>query len=198
MIAKWIARQELPRLAELWVKGLALDWKAFHAVPPRRLALPQYPFARERYWIDDADVLFQSDRATGLSRYLLTMLDGLESESAGKVAVILTAMNPNHLPPALLRSGRVELWLETRLPAQAARARHRLERQSAHARQPVELERIARQRRAVGPRHQGDVVAPRRQRLAGGHRLQAVGAFDRKARVGEVQHRRQRHRLPDW
>jgi transitional endoplasmic reticulum ATPase len=73
-------------------------------------------------FIDDADVLFRSDRATGLSRYLLTMLDGLESESAGKVAVILTAMNPNHLPPALLRSGRVELWLETRLPAQAARA----------------------------------------------------------------------------
>ena len=73
-------------------------------------------------FIDDADVLFQSDRATGLSRYLLTMLDGLESESAGKVAVILTAMNPNHLPPALLRSGRVELWLETKRPDEAARA----------------------------------------------------------------------------
>jgi len=73
-------------------------------------------------FIDDADVLFQSDRATGLSRYLLTMLDGLESESAGKVAVILTAMNPNHLPPALLRSGRVELWLETSLPDETARA----------------------------------------------------------------------------
>jgi len=73
-------------------------------------------------FIDDADVLFQSDRATGLSRYLLTMLDGLESESAGKVAVILTAMNPNHLPPALLRSGRVELWLETSLPDEDARA----------------------------------------------------------------------------
>jgi SpoVK/Ycf46/Vps4 family AAA+-type ATPase len=73
-------------------------------------------------FIDDADVLFQSDRGTGLGRYLLTMLDGLESETAGKVAVILTAMNPNHLPPALLRSGRVELWLETKAPAQGPRA----------------------------------------------------------------------------
>jgi hypothetical protein len=73
-------------------------------------------------FIDDADVLFQSDRGTGLGRYLLTMLDGLESESAGKVAVILTAMEPNHLPAALLRSGRVELWLETKPPALEARA----------------------------------------------------------------------------
>lgn len=72
-------------------------------------------------FIDDADVLFQSDRSTGLSRYLLTMLDGLESETAGKVAVIMTAMDPNHMPPAVLRSGRVELWLETRLPNARAR-----------------------------------------------------------------------------
>jgi ATP-dependent 26S proteasome regulatory subunit len=73
-------------------------------------------------FIDDADVLFQSDRASGLSRYLLTMLDGLESETSGKVAVIMTAMNPNHMPPALLRSGRVELWIETRPPSDSVRA----------------------------------------------------------------------------
>jgi transitional endoplasmic reticulum ATPase len=73
-------------------------------------------------FIDDADVLFQSDRSTGLGRYLLSLLDGLESESSGKVAVILTAMNPNLLPPALLRSGRVELWLETCLPSAEVRA----------------------------------------------------------------------------
>lgn len=73
-------------------------------------------------FIDDADVLFQSDRATGLSRYLLTMLDGLESETAGKVAVIMTAMDPNHMPPPLLRSGRVELWIETKPPSDKVRA----------------------------------------------------------------------------
>lgn len=73
-------------------------------------------------FIDDADVLFQSDRSTSLNRYLLTMLDGLESETAGKVAVIMTAMDPNHMPPPLLRSGRVELWLETKAPAAGTRA----------------------------------------------------------------------------
>jgi transitional endoplasmic reticulum ATPase len=50
------------------------------------------------------------------------MLDGLESESAGRVCVMMTAMDVGNLPPALIRSGRVELWLETRLPDQAARA----------------------------------------------------------------------------
>ena len=72
-------------------------------------------------FIDDADVLMQSDRVHGLNRYLLTMLDGLETETAGKVAVILTAMDPNQMPAALLRAGRVELWLETKLPDARAR-----------------------------------------------------------------------------
>jgi ATP-dependent 26S proteasome regulatory subunit len=35
---------------------------------------------------------------------------------------MLTAMAVGHLPPALLRSGRIELWLEMRLPDEAARA----------------------------------------------------------------------------
>jgi AAA+ superfamily predicted ATPase len=73
-------------------------------------------------FIDDADVLLESGYAPGYSRYLLSLLDGLESRRAGKIAVILTAMDPSNLPPALLRSGRVELWLETKTPPDAARA----------------------------------------------------------------------------
>ena len=72
-------------------------------------------------FIDDSDVMFESSHETGFYRYLLTMLDGLESESAGQVCVIMTAMNVGNLPPALIRSGRVELWLETRLPDHGAR-----------------------------------------------------------------------------
>jgi ATP-dependent 26S proteasome regulatory subunit len=49
------------------------------------------------------------------------MLDGLESESAGGVCLMLTAMDVGSLPPALVRSGRVELWLETHLPDVSAR-----------------------------------------------------------------------------
>jgi predicted AAA+ superfamily ATPase len=72
-------------------------------------------------FIDDSDVLFGQGQEVGFYRYLLTMLDGLESESAGRVCVMMTAMAVHHLPAALLRSGRIELWLEMPLPDAAAR-----------------------------------------------------------------------------
>jgi ATP-dependent 26S proteasome regulatory subunit len=72
-------------------------------------------------FIDDSDVIFESGQEHGLYRYLLTMLDGLESQSAGRVCVMLTAMDVGNLPPAMIRSGRVELWLEMCVPSPAAR-----------------------------------------------------------------------------
>lgn len=72
-------------------------------------------------FIDDADAIFEDQEERGLYRYLLTMIDGLESESAGRICVMMTAMNVGQLPPALIRSGRVELWLEMKLPDDAAR-----------------------------------------------------------------------------
>jgi SpoVK/Ycf46/Vps4 family AAA+-type ATPase len=72
-------------------------------------------------FIDDCDAIFQSGQELGLYRFLLTMLDGLESESLGRVCVMFTAMNIADLPPALVRSGRIELWLETALPDAVAR-----------------------------------------------------------------------------
>lgn len=71
-------------------------------------------------FIDDSDVIFE-DSSKGFYRYLLTMLDGLESASAERVCVMMTAMDVSSLPAALLRSGRIELWLETRLPDEEAR-----------------------------------------------------------------------------
>ena len=72
-------------------------------------------------FIDDADVLFEGDNKAGIYRYLLTMLDGLESVSTERICVMMTAMEVSSLPAALVRSGRIELWLETRLPDEAAR-----------------------------------------------------------------------------
>jgi transitional endoplasmic reticulum ATPase len=73
-------------------------------------------------FIDDSDAIFESGEELGLYRYLLTMLDGLESETAGRVCVMMTAMDVGNLPPALIRSGRIELWLEMRPPDLEARA----------------------------------------------------------------------------
>ena len=72
-------------------------------------------------FVDDADAIFQDGEERGLYRYLLTMLDGLESESAARICVMMTAMNVADLPPAMVRSGRVELWLEMKLPGPEAR-----------------------------------------------------------------------------
>ena len=73
-------------------------------------------------FIDDSDVIFEDGTESGFYRYLLTQLDGLESASSGRVCVMMTAMDISRIPPALVRSGRVELWLETRLPDAGARA----------------------------------------------------------------------------
>lgn len=72
-------------------------------------------------FIDDSDVIFENKEDFGLYRYLLTMLDGLESESNKRVCIMMTTMDVASVPPALVRSGRIELWLETRLPNEEAR-----------------------------------------------------------------------------
>jgi acyl transferase domain-containing protein/acyl carrier protein len=59
VLDKWIAQRKLPKLAELWSKGLDLDWRKFHGKhPPRRMHLPTYPFAKDKYWIDPTVGLF--------------------------------------------------------------------------------------------------------------------------------------------
>lgn len=95
-------------------------------------------------FVDDSDVIFEGGD-TGLYRYLLTMLDGLESEGVGEVCLIMTAMDVGSLPPALVRSGRIELWLEMRLPDEAARRAILAERCAAlpDVMRPVDLDALA-------------------------------------------------------
>ena len=59
-----VGRVTLPELAELWTAGAAVDWRLLHgAVTPRRISLPTYPFARDRYWIPVADAKFRPTAA---------------------------------------------------------------------------------------------------------------------------------------
>jgi len=68
------------------------------------------------FFIDDADVIFKNGENSGFARKLPTKLDGLESESIGNVCIIMTAMDVADMPPAVVRSGRVEVWLHMALP----------------------------------------------------------------------------------
>ena len=73
-------------------------------------------------FIDDADVILTDPQLGYFGRYLLTQLDGLMNEASGRVCVMMTAMDLRGLPPALLRSGRMEVWLEMKLPDAQARS----------------------------------------------------------------------------
>jgi acyl transferase domain-containing protein len=56
LIRELIERKELSKLAELWVSGAKIDWRALHkSDAPRRVSIPTYPFARERYWIPEGN-----------------------------------------------------------------------------------------------------------------------------------------------
>ncbi|MGU8077188.1 SDR family NAD(P)-dependent oxidoreductase [Burkholderia pyrrocinia] len=47
-------RDDLAGALRAWVDGAEVDWLASYAIPrPRRIGLPTYPFARERYWVED-------------------------------------------------------------------------------------------------------------------------------------------------
>ena len=45
----------LNAVGQLWLNGVTLDWEAFYAHEERRrVALPTYPFERQRHWVDAA------------------------------------------------------------------------------------------------------------------------------------------------
>ena len=62
VVDKCIADGNALKLCELWVKGLALDWRRLHGTrTPQRVALPPYPFAEDAYWIVPSDGIASGD-----------------------------------------------------------------------------------------------------------------------------------------
>ena len=61
VLEKWIAEGAVRKIAKLWVKGVDVNWELFYETKPIRINLPAYPFARERYWINEiSDFRFQN------------------------------------------------------------------------------------------------------------------------------------------
>jgi len=59
----------LETLAQLWVRGVEADWHAFRAGEQRgRVALPTYPFERERYWIDPTPSVVEGHPAVEITQ----------------------------------------------------------------------------------------------------------------------------------
>jgi acyl transferase domain-containing protein len=56
VIGKYIADGKPAKLLELWVNGLDVGWNRLYGeVKPQRIALPLYPFAKERCWIEPVE-----------------------------------------------------------------------------------------------------------------------------------------------
>ncbi|MCU1348876.1 MAG: hypothetical protein JWO56_1906, partial [Acidobacteria bacterium] len=84
VVATWIAGGKLSKLLELWIDGLELDWSRLYGeVKPRRIALPLYPFAKERYWIEpDAATSLPAGRSS--SAFLHPLLHSNTSDLHGQ------------------------------------------------------------------------------------------------------------------
>ncbi|PRG46414.1 polyketide synthase, partial [Burkholderia gladioli] len=65
----WLDKRKYARLLEAWTQGVEFDWQRLYAGRRMRVAsLPGYPFARERYWIRQAEAAAVE---TGPSRHPL-------------------------------------------------------------------------------------------------------------------------------
>lgn len=64
LVRSWIDQRDLQQLAAAWVVGTAIDWRHLQLASdqPRRVPLPTYPFAKERYWIEPSQPAAQSVR----------------------------------------------------------------------------------------------------------------------------------------
>lgn len=52
-VSQCFTDKDYAKLAQAWVKGIEVDWyQLYKSGKPRRISLPTYPFARERYWFN--------------------------------------------------------------------------------------------------------------------------------------------------
>ncbi|MCP5005905.1 MAG: hypothetical protein GY941_18505, partial [Planctomycetes bacterium] len=64
-IASWISKKKFSKLMKLWVKGFVFDWnKLYGESRPKRIGLPTYPFARERYWISESENIVANNQSS--------------------------------------------------------------------------------------------------------------------------------------
>ncbi|MED1738767.1 SDR family NAD(P)-dependent oxidoreductase [Bacillus swezeyi] len=64
LLETWIEKKRLEKLAELWVRGLRIDWNELYSDHmPRRISLPAYPFAEEYYWLPNEDAAAKDSRS---------------------------------------------------------------------------------------------------------------------------------------
>jgi len=74
--------ENLEAIADLYVQGYSLDFPALFSTESRRIPLPTYPFARERYWVDDLRVAVPASTARPAARQEGVADEGRSIEAA--------------------------------------------------------------------------------------------------------------------
>ncbi|ANZ20612.1 polyketide synthase family protein [Streptomyces noursei ATCC 11455] len=87
-----------------WIDGATVDWRAtFGGTPPRRVRLPGYPFARDRFWIPGTRHLPGTEQPSGAGRGPRTEQPGGDTQEIG--TVLLT---PRWTPTPAAATGRYD------------------------------------------------------------------------------------------
>jgi len=123
----------LGSLAGLHRQGFAIDWRAFHRpFPHRRVALPGYPFQRQRYWWQrrgegDAPASLWLDHIKGSQALapVATQADASQASDASARCPMAAVLQPLALPGG--QEQRYTTWLAEASPADLAD--HRLRSQ---------------------------------------------------------------------
>uniref|UniRef100_UPI0013594209 beta-ketoacyl synthase N-terminal-like domain-containing protein n=1 Tax=Roseomonas sp. 18066 TaxID=2681412 RepID=UPI0013594209 len=100
-----LAAGEQDRLARLWAEGAAIDWPAGDTPP---LALPGYPFARERHWLPTAAPLVATPVETALLARAWQEARLPEAAPAGPLLLLGAAEAP--ALAAALAAALAETW----------------------------------------------------------------------------------------
>jgi len=117
LVEPLIEARDLSKLAELWVRGAKIDWSLLWTPDgARRIALPTYPFARERHWVPlSQDVIAAAPRAEEKAaerlQSLLPVWNSFHVGASKRVAIAETARI------VLLGGDRARLeWVRTCYP----------------------------------------------------------------------------------
>ncbi len=98
----------LRSLGEMFLRGVAVDFKGFDRdYPRRRVALPTYPFQRRRCWVLEEGETYQPRRKTAAEapgRRVHPLL-GMRLETAGREVVFVTRLGPRS--PSFLNDHRI-------------------------------------------------------------------------------------------
>lgn len=89
LVARYRSKKEYRKILELWCNGIDLDWKLFYETGlPQRVHLPGYPFAKERYWVEEAHF---EDRSGNVNSLLA--LHPLVHENSSSVSGLMCRSN---------------------------------------------------------------------------------------------------------